>query len=48
MSNYYVESSIKLSNIRSNSNKKFDINRIELYLIRFDNNSMEFDQIELI
>jgi hypothetical protein len=43
MTNYHVESSIEPSNIRSNSNKKFDINRIELYVIRFDRNSIKFD-----
>ena len=44
----FVENSIEPSNIRSNPVKKFDSNRIELYVIRFDGNSIEFDRIELI
>jgi hypothetical protein len=43
MTNHHVESSIEPSNIRSNPVKKFDSNRIELYVIRFDGNSIEFD-----
>jgi hypothetical protein len=44
----FVENSIEPSNIRSNPVKKFDSNRIELYVIRFDRIRSNFDRIELI